>query len=97
MNETYEGGRRIADELRSLVSEAEVLLRSTGNGGTPELKERAQMTLQEMRVRLNALETNLRARAQDVDTYVHDNPWQAVGIAGGVALLLGLLMGLGRR
>ena len=97
MTETYEGGRKIADELRSLVSEAETLLRSTGNGGTPELKERAQVTLQEMRARLNALETNLRARAHDVDTYVHDNPWQAVGIAGGVALLLGLLMGLGRR
>jgi ElaB/YqjD/DUF883 family membrane-anchored ribosome-binding protein len=96
MTETHEG-KRIADELRSLVSDAETLLRSTGNGGTPELQERAQVTLQEMRARLNALESNLRARARDVDTYVHDNPWQAVGLAGGVALLVGLLMGLGRR
>jgi ElaB/YqjD/DUF883 family membrane-anchored ribosome-binding protein len=35
----------------------------------------------------------VRARARDVDSYVHDNPWQAVAIAGGVALLLGLIMG----
>ncbi len=27
------------------------------------------------------------------DDYVHDNPWQAVGIAAGVGLLLGLLIG----
>jgi ElaB/YqjD/DUF883 family membrane-anchored ribosome-binding protein len=27
-----------------------------------------------------------------VDDYVRDNPWQAVAVAGGVALLLGLIM-----
>jgi ElaB/YqjD/DUF883 family membrane-anchored ribosome-binding protein len=99
MTETFDGGR-IADDLRTLVSEAEALLRSTGNAGnagTAELQDRAQATLQELRARLSALESNVRARAQDVDAYVRDNPWQAVAIAGGVALLLGLLMGLGRR
>jgi ElaB/YqjD/DUF883 family membrane-anchored ribosome-binding protein len=41
-----------------------------------------------MRARLNALEGNLRARARDVDSYVRDNPWQSVAVAGGVALLV---------
>jgi ElaB/YqjD/DUF883 family membrane-anchored ribosome-binding protein len=27
------------------------------------------------------------------DQYVHNNPWKAVGIAGGVGLLLGMLIG----
>ena len=87
------GGGQIAEELRALVSEAETLLRSTANAGGAEAQERAQATLQELRVRLNALEDTVRSRARDVDTYVRDNPWQAVAAVGGIALLLGLIMG----
>ena len=87
------GGGQIAEELRALVSEAETLLRSTANAGGAEVQERAQATLQELRLRLNALEDTVRSRARDVDTYVRDNPWQAVAAVGGIALLLGLIMG----
>jgi ElaB/YqjD/DUF883 family membrane-anchored ribosome-binding protein len=87
------GGGQVAEELRALVSDAEALLRSTANAGNAEAQERAQATLQELRVRLNALEETVRARARDVDGYVRDNPWQAVAVVGGVALLLGLVMG----
>jgi ElaB/YqjD/DUF883 family membrane-anchored ribosome-binding protein len=90
------GGGQIAEELRALVSEAETLLRSTANAGGAEVQERAQATLQELRARLNALEDTVRTRARDVDTYVRDNPWQAVAAVGGLALLLGLLMGRSR-
>jgi ElaB/YqjD/DUF883 family membrane-anchored ribosome-binding protein len=90
------GGGQIAEELRTLVSEAETLLRSTANAGGAEVQERAQATLQELRARLNALEDTVRSRARDVDTYVRDNPWQAVAVIGGVALLLGLLVGRSR-
>ena len=87
------GGGEIAEELRSLMSDAEALLRSTANAGGAEVQERAQATLQELRARLNALEDTVRSRARDVDTYVRDNPWQAVAAVGGIALLLGLVMG----
>jgi ElaB/YqjD/DUF883 family membrane-anchored ribosome-binding protein len=97
MNATNEG-MRITDDLRKLVGEAEALLRATAKGGNGEIQERAQATLRDLRLRMNALQENLRLRAGDVDTYVHENPWQAVAAVGGVALLLGLLMGgLGRR
>jgi ElaB/YqjD/DUF883 family membrane-anchored ribosome-binding protein len=93
MTESFNGGK-IAEDLRTLVSDAEALLRTTANA-TPgeELQERAQATLREMRLRLSALEEQVRERARDVDSYVRDNPWQAVAVAGGVALLLGLIMG----
>ena len=90
------GGGQIAEELRALVSEAETLLRSTANAGGAEVQERAQATLQELRARLNSLEKTVRSRARDVDSYVRDNPWQTVAVVGGVALLLGLLVGRGR-
>ena len=87
------GGGRIVEELRALVSDAQALLSSTANAGGVEFQQRAQATLQELRARLNALEDTVRLRARDVDTYVRDNPWQAVAVVGGVALLLGLAMG----
>ena len=49
--------------------------------------------LQELRARLSALEDTVRSRARDVDSYVRDNPWQAVAVVGGIALLIGLAMG----
>ena len=90
------GGGQIAEELRALVSDAETLLRSTANAGGADMPDRAQATLQDLRARLAALEDQVRARARDVDTYVRDNPWQAVATVGGVALLLGLIMGRNR-
>ena len=87
------GGGEIAEELLTLVSDAEALLRSTANAGGAEVQERAQATLQELRARLSALEDTVRSRARDVDSYVRDNPWQAVAVVGGVALLIGLAMG----
>jgi ElaB/YqjD/DUF883 family membrane-anchored ribosome-binding protein len=87
------GGGQIAEDLRAIVTDAEALLRSTTNAGGAEMQERAQATLQELRARLNALEDTVRSRARDVDSYVRDNPWQAVAAVGGVALLLGIIMG----
>lgn len=92
MSGTIDGGT-LAEDLRTLVSDAEALLRASAGTNGAELQERAQATLQELRARLTALEEQVTARARDVDTYVRDNPWQAVAVAGGVALLLGLIMG----
>jgi ElaB/YqjD/DUF883 family membrane-anchored ribosome-binding protein len=92
MNETYDSGK-LAEDLRTLVEDAEQLLRATTSAGSVDLQQRAQATLNELRARLTGIEEQLRERARDVDSYVRDNPWQAVAIAGGVALLLGLIMG----
>ena len=90
------GGGQIAEDLRAIVTDAEALLRSTANAGGADTQERAQATLQDLRARLSALEGTVRSRARDVDSYVHENPWQAVAAVGGIALLLGLIMGRGR-
>ena len=91
MSDTFDIGK-LADELRTLVNEAETLLRSGVSNGTAELQDRAHDTLKDLKSRLGSLEKQLNERARDVDSYVRDNPWQAVAVAGGVALLLGLVM-----
>lgn len=68
---------RILDDLRRVVDDAESLLRET-SGLVGE----------------RAAEVRERARdaARDTEHYVRRNPWQAVGIAAGVGLLLGVLI-----
>ena len=85
---------RLAEDLRALVQDAETLLRAaSAPAADGDLRERAETTLREMRARLADLEETVRARARDVDEYVHDNPWQAIAVVGGAALLIGLLLG----
>ncbi len=92
MKDVFNGGK-LAEELRALVSEAETLLRTSAETASDAGREQAEVMLGDLRKRLTALERQAKARARDVDNYVHDNPWQAVAVVGGVALLLGLIMG----
>ncbi|HUL45704.1 MAG TPA: hypothetical protein VLV25_01240 [Steroidobacteraceae bacterium] len=86
-------GEKLAEELRALVSEAEALLRNSTETVSAAGREQAEATMADLRKRLTSLERQVKVRAREVDDYVHDNPWQAVAMAGGVALLLGLIMG----
>jgi ElaB/YqjD/DUF883 family membrane-anchored ribosome-binding protein len=92
MADVFNGGK-LAEELHALVSEAEALLRTSTETVSAAGREQAEATIADLRHRLTSLERQVKARARDVDDYVRDNPWQAVAMAGGVALLLGLIMG----
>ncbi|MCX5589806.1 DUF883 family protein [Alcaligenes endophyticus] len=87
------------DELRNSLDEAEKLLReaadATGDQAT-ELRERAARSLRITRDTLadaqEAVVERSRQAAKATDHYVHDHPWQAIGVAGIVGLMFGLLM-----
>jgi ElaB/YqjD/DUF883 family membrane-anchored ribosome-binding protein len=36
-----------------------------------------------------------KAAAEATDAYVHENPWKVVGMAAGLGLIIGLLLGRG--
>lgn len=91
--------RKLKEDLRRVVADVEGLLRATaGQAGERigEARARAEDTLRAARERLADLEVQARERAPDAageaDRYVRDNPWQAVGIAAGVAFLLGVIV-----
>lgn len=62
-----------------------------------QLRIRAEDSLREARLRLLEagvrMEWRMRARARTVDDYVHGRPWQALGVAAGLAFLIGYVMG----
>ncbi len=95
MNDFFDAGK-LADDLHALVNDAEALLRATADGAgekASEARQRAEESLRALRGRLSSLEREVKGRAHAVDGYVHDNPWTAIAVVGGVALLVGLLMG----
>jgi ElaB/YqjD/DUF883 family membrane-anchored ribosome-binding protein len=93
-------------DFKLVVADAEALLHATANQGDHKLAEvraKVEESLNAMKSRMAeaqaALLERTRAAAKATDTYVHENPWQAVGIAAGVGAGIGLLIGLliGRR
>ena len=87
---------KIADDLQSLVQHAEELLRATADSASEsasEARERAEESLSAVRSRLEDFQKDMKGRARAVDDYVQDNPWTAVAVVGGIALIVGLIMG----
>ena len=94
---------RLLDDVRKVIVDVEELLRATaGQAGEKvsekvgEARTRAERTLHAARSRLESLEDQTTARARraagEADKYVRDNPWQSIGIAAGVAFLVGILV-----
>ena len=91
---------KLVSDMKVVVSDAEEILRATaGVAGDKigELRERIADRLRDAKVRIADAEDMLvdrtKAAARATDDYVNDNPWRAVGIAAGVGLLLGIIIG----
>jgi len=98
MNTEVTTDRLIAD-LKAVVTDAEALLKATSaqtGERIQEVRARAEQSLRQAQARLNELEQEALKRAQEMaqatEGYVRENPWQSLGIAAGVGLLLGLLI-----
>ena len=96
---TVNKDKLIAD-MKVVVADAEELLRATANQAgdkVGELRGKIQDHLVTARASLADAQAAMVDRARQVgrvtDDYVQDNPWRSVGIAAGVGLLVGLLIG----
>jgi ElaB/YqjD/DUF883 family membrane-anchored ribosome-binding protein len=87
-------------ELQALIGDAEKLLQHAADlagDQADELRKHIQLNLQRARETLSGGEDAIRQGAEDMQrasaTYIKNNPLQALGIAAGVGLLIGLLLG----
>ena len=90
---------KLVNDLKSLMSDAEELLKLTAEqqgGKLDDLRARIGDRVAIARERLADAEAAIvdtgRKAVRVTDDYVHENPWQSVGVAAGVAFLLGLLV-----
>lgn len=85
-------------DIQTLVRDTEKLLEHTATLAGDQADElRAQINESLLKARESLLLTkeNATERSKEAltaaEVYVHDNPWQSVGIAAGVGFLIGLL------
>ncbi len=90
---------KLMDDLKAVVVDAEELLKATANQTGERIaaaRARAGDSLQAAKTRLSnaqvAVMEKTRAVATATDEYVHVNPWQAIGIAAAVGILLGAVI-----
>jgi ElaB/YqjD/DUF883 family membrane-anchored ribosome-binding protein len=91
---------QLMSDLKTVMSDAEALLKATSTQTGERIQEvraRAEESLRQARERVTQVEQDAlkaaREMAEATEEYVRDNPWQAIGVAAGVGLLLGLVLG----
>lgn len=91
---------QLVRDFKILVADAEALLKATaGQSGEAVAAMRTKVgeSLAVAKVKLTEAEQlaleKAKAAAAATDEYVHEHPWHAVGVAAGVGLVIGLLIG----
>lgn len=89
----------IAD-FKTVISDAEALIKATANQSGEALatvRAKAEESLAKAKAKMadaeEAVLARAKAAARATDVYVHENPWKAIGISAGLALLIGFIMG----
>jgi ElaB/YqjD/DUF883 family membrane-anchored ribosome-binding protein len=91
---------QLINDFKVVVADAEALLKATaGQGGeaVTAARVKAKASLAAAKAKMAdaqaALLVRTRATARATDEYVHTHPWQSMGAAVGVGLVIGLLIG----
>src|SRR4030095_14113499 len=90
---------RLVGDLRTLVGDAEGLLKATASQAGEKIggaRQKIEQSLIEGKKALADAEQTLRKKSKEcaeiADDYVRENPWSAVGIAAAVGLAFGFLI-----
>jgi ElaB/YqjD/DUF883 family membrane-anchored ribosome-binding protein len=84
---------KVVSDVKVLVADIEELLKATASqSGEKLIAARGRLENALARAR-DTMTVQARHAAEATDQYVHEKPWQATGIAAGVGILIGLLIG----
>ena len=90
---------QVVSDFKSLLAEGESLFRSATAGGDQALtaaRDKFKDQLATAKVRYSELQdatvAQARRAATVTDEYVSGNPWTSVAVAGGVGVLIGMLI-----
>jgi ElaB/YqjD/DUF883 family membrane-anchored ribosome-binding protein len=90
---------QLKDHFKDALADAEALVKATADlsGDTlTEARTRARESLRIAKARLSEAQDvvvqKARGAANATDAYVRDSPWEAIGVAAGVGVLVGVLL-----
>ena len=89
----------LVKDFADVLTEADALLKQaakeTGDKAS-DLRAQVEAKLRTAKLKLQDLQDDAidraKAAARVTDEYVHDNPWQAIGIAAAIGFLVGLVV-----
>ena len=90
---------KLVSDMKTVIADAEELLRATASQAGDKAaaaRVKVQESIDTAKHKLADLGEvgvdKAKAAARATDDFVHDNPWQAVGIAAAAGVVLGLLI-----
>jgi ElaB/YqjD/DUF883 family membrane-anchored ribosome-binding protein len=90
----------LVSDVKVALNDVEAMLQqaATASGAqAQELRQRAESALRATQAKLREIQAaakeTAKAAAKSSNDWVHANPWTAVGIAAGVGVVVGLLIG----
>lgn len=87
---------KLAQDFRVVMHDAEALIKATaGDLGEKAREARARLatSLESARSGLHKIEDQALAGAKATDKVIRDHPYESIGVAFGVGLLIGVLVG----
>ncbi|MGB2833305.1 MAG: DUF883 family protein [Methylotenera sp.] len=92
--------QQLVNDFKVVVADAEALIKATASQGgekVAEVRAKAEKSLHAAKASLAEAQSVVMAKSKEAvkatDVYVHDHPWQSVGFAASVGLVVGLLIG----
>jgi ElaB/YqjD/DUF883 family membrane-anchored ribosome-binding protein len=92
---------KLLQDFNMVVAETEQLLKAAASAGGDKAavwRDSVEQKLKVAKDKLVQLEeaavVKTKQAAEATDNYVHDNPWQAIGITAGVSVIVGITLGL---
>jgi ElaB/YqjD/DUF883 family membrane-anchored ribosome-binding protein len=90
---------QLISDFKALMMDAEELIKATAiheDGLLSNIRTKTLDTLNNAKESLSTIEGTLSEKATVVakgaDEFVHRNPWEAIGVAAGLGLLIGLFI-----
>jgi ElaB/YqjD/DUF883 family membrane-anchored ribosome-binding protein len=95
MNKTMESENQLAENLHTVTQDAENFVRETASGLSEKARDaraRLAASLASARAGLTKLNEKAIEGAKATDRVIRANPYQSIGVAFGIGVLLGVLV-----
>ena len=92
---TMEANQRLTGDLKAAVTDAEELMKATGGDAgskAQEIRSRLAAAVESAKATCQRLEEKTVAAAKATDRVIRDHPYESIGVAFGLGLLIGVLV-----
>lgn len=83
---------KLVQDLMTLVRDAESLVKSAGGDVADKTKQELMIALERVKAGCRRLERQAGVHARTADRVIRDHPYESMGVAFGVGLLIGVLV-----